>query len=831
MRKFVLALLSIISTVCLAVSLPLFSVHAQNEQSSVSLETFLPSSAMQLYKLESPLNVSYSNSGFLVITEHRDDFDNGLSLDDRISVYNPNTKSFTAILPENNETVKNVTHAQVYNGNLYYLSSSVLYSLPIDNLNSTPTETGVTSSNFFMISNGFIITNTNNSIVFYRINENQNTVTFEKQKTLNFTTKNAFISTSGNVYYLFGGKLFCYKTTDSSTVLVSNIPFDVNYMAECGDFIFLTSINGLYKVSKAENSTPELVVPVTENANSLGYLKNPQGITVMGNDLLIADTDLKCVQSISSITGEFNDFAITTESTADYRLTNNATKITVSENYAYVLDDGEIDKQNVSYKRIVRSALDKNVEKRYLSISLKPLYEQNPNFKVDYLACSDTHIAIYANKVLNIYEVSQAGELSLVYTVHSESVTSLSYLDGEFYYTDYGLKDFEYNVVNFNKITMPSIENGLTSITQTLLNETVKIQGIANNACVDVFGNAYVLIDVGDGGSGLKLVRYSDGTVSEITTITHPVISMHSDFGGNVYMLSSNNVLYKYSGYSSGNLLVETFILSTDKAVKDIYLSYRTPLCYALIDACIMVTDDNDLKIENLSAVSSAGLDLKGITNNKFIKIRSDAKLFKINLGNYDSNGNFNLITPIPNPNPNKVYLVVSELDNYYVVSYSDKLVALINKNSFGCTVIEQPDYTAQNIYEQNSNNEKYYLTNDTVTFAKPIFDTNYKTEELSKGSEVYALKTVKFNGTDFTLVSKTTNGQPIGYVVSGYLTEKMTTAPTFTQSNTMVVDGNGNRHFNDVLMVLIISLTVTLTALFIEKKLLFDKEDGNVEQ
>ena len=103
----------------------------------------------------------------------------------------------------------------------------------------------------------------------------------------------------------------------------------------------------------------------------------------------------------------------------------------------------------------------------------------------------------------------------------------------------------------------------------------------------------------------------------------------------------------------------------------------------------------------------------------------------------------------------------------------------------------------------------------------------NYACNTLQSNDIVYALKSVTFNGVSMTLVSKDGSLEPYGYVISGYLTDEIITPQSSSDSVIKVVDGNGNKHFNNVLMIFIIALTVTLVSLFIEKKLLFDKESG----
>ncbi len=804
---------------------------ARADENKVELEAFLPSSNLQLYDLKSPLSLSYSQNGYMVITEHIGNTD-GTSEFDRVSVYNPNTERFTAI--SSHPTIYNVTHAQEWNGYVFYLSSSTLYSVPADKLNSTPVDTGITSSNFFTIKGNYLLTNTNNTIEIFTVAKTASGPQFSRLSSHNFTTKNAFISNENNVYYLFAGKLYCFDTASSTSYVVTSLYFDVNYMTEMGDYIYLTSIDGIFKVEKGKNKQPILVVETDENANELGSFINPQGATVMGDMILIADPTLKCVQAITA-DGEFTDFAITTESTAYYRLTNNASILSVSENYTYVLDDGAQDENGNSYKRIVKTAIDKTAEKRYTSISLKPLYQDGKKFEVKLLACSDDHIAIYQDKTLDLYEIV-GDKLKKVYSIESESVTSLCYLDGEFYYTDYALYNFGYNVININKITIPSEDNGLYAITKEKVNESTIIRGVCHNLCVDVFGNVYMAVSDTVEARPTKLIRYANGSAQQTHTLSVKYNCLRVDFAGNVYGLTNSNTVHKFS--YQANSQIEKFEFDTTLPIKDIELNYRSNACYVLSNACILKSKDDTMDVENIADVGT-NFDLNVILTNlssRFVTIDKNAKLFKVTLGEYNEDGSFKSITSIRNPSADKVYFIVAEIDNYYLVSYSAKFTALVRKTSisyapnlkYNLAIIGESYYDQFNIKIVDDGKKELKLTNDTTVFSRPIFDNAYALEEVLKGQTLYALKTITFNDKSMTLVSLTKDGEPIGYVLSGYLNNGIASEITLSTGSESVVTSDGKKHFNNVLMIGVIALTITLVALFIEKKLLFDKEDGN---
>ncbi|MBR6737853.1 MAG: hypothetical protein IKL82_05775 [Clostridia bacterium] len=830
MRKRLTILFLIISSVF---TLAFFATpkHVAKASEIVETEAFMPSSALELYSLTSPISVSY-NDGYLVIAEYFVNPEDQTEFN-RISVYNPNLKKFTAL--PNHPSISNVTHAEYHNGYVYYLSGSYLYYVPVSDLTKTPVKTSVTSSNFFSFNENFLITNSSNSIVIYTVSYDSEP-TFTAGDPLTFTTKLALLSSEKDVYYTQAGKLYCYQARlNMTSYLVGELGVEVNYMVECGTYIYYTSASGVYRIEKGKNNQPELVVTSSQNASGLGELKSPQGITVRNGNLIIADPELKCIQEINGLNGEFTSFAITTESTADYRLTSSSSKLLSSENYVYVLDDGKMLDDGTTYKRIVKIALE-GTENKYSSIPLNSLYEENPDFKVELIAISDTHALIYDGKNLNLYELDG---LKKVYSIQNETVTTLNYLDGDFYYTDKALNEsLSAEIVNVNKITLPSPDNELTSITEHKLTESSEISGSLEKATIDVFGNVYLLL--ADSQGAKSLIRYYNGNSSIPVSVEHEVISLKTDFSGSVYALSSNNVIYKYTYKESARTFeVSSYTLSAgEMTAKDIELNYRSNKCYVLLDACVLVTVGDTLEISNLSGVSADNLKLNEVTENPvFLTVNKDAKLFKVTLGNYvESEGKkyFKNITPISNPNTSRVYLVIAEIgEDYYLVSFSQKLVALVRKNTVNvdptfksdASVISPDNYQEFKITISELSGENYYVSNSTNVYAKPVFDVNYKTITAQKSANYKAVKTVTYNGFSMTLI-KDENETLIGYVPTGYLVNTTISSPTISEETVKVLQGDNGKHFNESLMILIIALTVTLSLLFIEKKLLFDSED-----
>ncbi|MBO7214827.1 MAG: hypothetical protein J6V66_04950 [Clostridia bacterium] len=393
-----------------------------------------------------------------------------------------------------------------------------------------------------------------------------------------------------------------------------------------------------------------------------------------------------------------------------------------------------------------------------------------------------------------------------------------------------------YNAVNINRITLPNEDNGVTNITVEKINSQTEIKGVATNACVDVFGNFYINVADSIEGENQKLIKYSNGVTTELATTNKKFISFKADFAGNVYGLANDGLIYKYS-YNALNNDLSIFKLDTELPIKNIDLNYRSNVCYALSNACILNSKGDVMNIANLSEVGKANAlnTVLDKVEGKFVTIDKNAKLFKVTLGDYTESGNFKTITPVTNPYPEKVYLVIDEIDNYYLVSCFDKFVALVRKtetkyspdSNFTLAIIGEDYYDAFKI-SVNEVNETFVISNQTTVFAKPIFSQNYALQTIDKNTSVKALLEVKFNGVSMTLITTSEDNEPLGFIVSGYLNGELESTVTTTTNKTAIVSSDGKKHFNTVLMITIIAFTLTFVALFIEKKLLFDKEDGN---
>ena len=845
-KKLLTILLSLAFTVFFSVGVLVMNksvVKADNQPLvDVNTKMYMPASRLEFYDLKSPQAICYQD-GYLIITEyHKDELGNETN---KLIVYNPSSDSYEVNL---SPSLINVTCVAKYGNYLLLLIDSAIFTLPLDNVTTTPTDTGIRVGKSFSVNKNAVVTHTSSGIYKYNMVDDGNGLKFTKIDENGVTgVLSCLLTDSGDFYYFVTGTgLIRRKPDGGETVIYRSTPdfdFTPAYMAEIGEFVYFSTPSGIYKVKKEENSLLTKIIPVS-NEFGLGVLNSPAGITVKDGKLLVADTTLNCIQEIDPSVDAFTEFAVTTESTADYRLTNSASNLSLSENYLYALDDATQNDDSESVKRLVKISLSES-NKSYEKIDLSTVYgNENEKSNLIYSA-SDTHVAISYNDKVTIYKQIEGKPITLEKVKEFDKrATSSYYLDNDFYFTNYYIDVYNANAsyVQIYKITMPTLDNELLEPKLSIITEnevdldfSKAITGYPIDLTVDIFGNAYVLTtDNLDLPTKYNIHRYYGKTVTSTEDILTKPLGIESDFAGNVYAVMQDKTIVKHTFVQGEDTEVFKINAVGGFNVKDIALNYRGEMAYFLSDACILTTTDNALKVQNLSRVSADTVKPNELQETqRFITVDKNAKLFKVTIGDYfveNDKNHFKTIEPISNPNTARVYLIIAEVDNdYYLISYSQKFTALVKKSSVlvnsSTSLVPNENYETLGIVDAPLNNEKFIISNQVNLFSRPVFDTNYKIAKLNKNDEVLAVKQVTFNGKTYILVSNA-DGVKLGYIPKGYLIKNNITPNQTIESSHDVITGNGKQRSNTIFMVLIIAFTLTATALLLEYKLLFKNKD-----
>lgn len=793
----------------------------------LNTESFLPASFIEFYDLNSPEDIYYKD-GYLIIAEYVEGQNN--TNKSRLVIYDPTTKTYVT-----NDTINySISNIAMFDEFVLILMNSRIYYLNLSSLSQTPIDTQVFCTSF-SVNGTTLITTLSSTINSYTLGNDNGNLTISNHSEIKdaFEPSNVMLSSNGYIYYTVNSKELRLIDTTFTERTVTTLDKTIVNLTEYGDYIYFTASDGIYKILK---NTPNTITKIFDvsNQTTLGYVVDPTGITVTDNSILVADKKLNCVQEISPTTDKFTTFAITTESTCDYRLTASAENLVLSENYIYALDNTFENK-----KRIVKTSID-NTQKIYKKIDLTAFYNNYEGFEVISFTASDDMLLINYKSTtqtetkyyLGLYKQidGQVITLKKVYEIENSSVSSLFYLSKEFYYTDkynaFDAKDY----ININKITYTTTENDTPTIKTTKVTKNTEIEGVLIDATIDVFGNYYLIYSLNNTS---YLIRYYNGTKTLPVAIDYNVLNTKTDFNGNVYVLDDNNRIHKYVYDFTNKTFDETAyeinVRINGLTCKDFELNYQNDCFYALSEACILKSSDNTLQIEHLKSISANDVELKSITTDlKFIQVNQTAKMFKVSVDDFIVDGNnkyFKNIEAISNPNTTKIYLVISELENYYLISYSPSFYALVRKSSVeaDATLITNENYAKNNITIKDNNGEIKYITNDTATYSRAIVDEKIEVGTACKNNKVYLLKTITFNNKTIALISNNENLTPTGYILQGYLKDEIENPNTLISQEIIVIKDNSSRKVSNVLSILAIALAVTVAMLILEKKLLFN--------
>lgn len=792
---------------------------------SVEVDPFMPMTALEFLDLSSPKAIAYTEDQYLVISVYEDQTPYAYVIKD-----DENAREYTKIQLDTQNEINCIYMVGNY---ILYLDGIDIYAKNIYG-NESAYKTGCNAGNSFSVRGNKLICNKSNCVTTYTIeigDDGKPKFSNEKNDVANDPLY-CMIDENGTCYYSTKDKDVYAIYSDFRQSKIISLNEVATYMTEINEHVYFTTKNGLYKFNtKSEAVEVKTVYQASDTALNLGELKSPQGLTVRNGKLLVVDSILNCVQEIDTETDTFTTFAITTESSANYRLTKNAEKIAISENYVYALDNA-LTPSNAPhvYKRIVKTTI--SGEKKYYKIDLDEVNELDELGNVLF-AASDDYLLLYngRDKITLSKQRADGGIISLdkIFEINS-TATALTYLDGTFYYAKTEVNRLSRNesYTQVYKINYPTEENELDKVEVTKLLEDELILSTCIDLATDVFGGVY-LLNYTEETNKTTIYKINENKLETFNYAGKPVSGISLDFFGCAYYVNETGEIVKinFTDETISNLKVN---MPSNLPINDLCLDYRRDFAFVLSSACIFKTQPSTLKIDNLSKISASTLDKTDVLENpQFILVTKNAKLFKVPVDDFNViNGErfFKSISPVQNLSSNKVYAIIDGKNpDYYLASYSEKSNSLIKRDKVtpdgSISLITPENYDTYGISIKEFDEEVKFATSDVTLTSKPIADDNFGIAKISKGEKIRLLKTVTFNDKSFALIK--TESEIKGYIPLGYA-EKNGEYFNFTQEKAVSVkiDGNGSARKRTALMLFIISFTVVAAALILEYKLLF---------
>ncbi len=754
MKKVTLFLVMIIS-VCLFASVSTNFDKVQAEETDVTVantcetQIVLPSSYLEYFSLNSPVDVVYDGVNF-VIAENK-----------RIVAYIDGMwKTFDL-------SEYSVSKIGLYENYCLFLSSSELFYFSLND--GMVKKCNVIISNYFYISGNQLVTNPSTSIYRYTIKAENGELSFVEPTFydgLNFSIDKFVITESGNLYYFLEQKLYLFNYVDRTSLEIGkNLLATPRYTTTSNGIIYYSSETGIYSFN-LETKVNQVIINTTAGV-ALPAIVNPQGINFYNGELLVADSNLNSILSIDTENKKFTDFAVTTRSDMPNRI-NNASDITSYEKNLFILESNAIKMHNTETGSSYEYSLADFSGAKYMAVTGK------------YILLSQG-AQLYVVK----YDGNKLEQVSLDSSVDIDeykNIVDVMSFEEDFYFIDNQSR---------NSVMKACVYKLSTS--DMKITEIGTINGAGQRLCTDIFGKMYIAVNTNSNFEYYSFVpSYFEETLSAtplFTTAERP-LSMFVDIEDKLYVLFDNMVLKCYeqsftppydfvlNGEFNINLSPN---LPNSTNIKLCELLTATNNLYLLSDNILFeVTSDLRISAPNRLQVPE-NLKIELNVSPEFIVVNKASKIFKINIE--DTNKEFFDYIEYTTETSGKQFIVLNKSERYSLIFNQDT-----------CALVRNSDIKAVSPTIVESQNQ-YYMVDNYGLYAYPTTQSLFKLTSINKNDKVTLVKTINFNGINYCLV---TADQKQGYVPETLLKQAIATDNTPTNYYTIKIAKGGTKVYGE---------------------------------
>ncbi len=819
---------------------PLFSsgksVYADESEDTISTGIFLPTSYLQYYKLDNP----YAICAY----ETKDEEFVAISQTGSIVIYKNET---FASIDVSAFTSSSVACLSRYKNFLLFPateeSASYIYAMDISKFGTDewelPTDissfrTSIGCTNSFSIVGDKLVTTTISGLSFYDIfvEDGEFKETFVKSYENNCNLASTVLySKDGKVYFSKQNQnIYKYDGVNDAEEWLSVDNVRAITESKATDEIYYSCQSGVFSYSPSGLKTPEAVcLTDLTKEKDLGTLHYPQGICLAGEGLWVVDSTINAVQEIDLQTNTFTDFAITTNSNALNRLSENASDLTVDGNTIFALDKNRVviidniqSIENRVYKRVELNGL----VKKY-SAGKGYLY-RTTEFNVKQYAEKD-FICFTDGKTLKLAYLEDNEEdinLPLIHEIEINDsyfpygVNDIYYADETFYilsYVKYGQDYFAqvYSLpIKKDALSFDDTAVDLVPITD-VENADHNSVGIPRELSVDVFGNICFCNEIEDGK--YNFYRFENDRTTLLQTVEKPstvdILNLQTDFDGKLFVLYSDNLLECYDGenlfYSKTLDLGEN--LKGVSPAKSMCLSYESQTAYFIFDGLILKSSSAD---ENMISTPYTikipdGFSLEYTENPTFCKVLDGAKIFKVDLNLLDGNYfTYTDTTTVTGEKSGKDYAII-KINNLYSLALTDGVSGVVrNTDCFGQFTNEENTETLMAVVPFN-------------VYGVPVLDDVFKLEiSVDKFQNIDIVEKTTFNGIEFFVANIDGNK---GYIPSAFLTDEIKTEASRGETNSYYDEKDTKNNVLKSIAIVIAVFSIASTFVFFERKYLFN--------
>ncbi|MBQ7643279.1 MAG: hypothetical protein IJS67_05195 [Clostridia bacterium] len=838
MKKYIALLTAILVFLFSAPTVSAGVFADENENAVVATDIFLPASYLQYYKLDAP---------YALCRYEDDDGKEVIALSHKNAIVLYRDEKFYSIPIElDDNQVKCLSHYGKY---LLYVFDSELYKIDMTDFNDPDWKAEDHTDNTRIVCNAFsvrgdkLVYSTSDNVYLCSITDEDVTVdAVTKDYSFMITfSPTTIVYAQGKIYYNSSAdnRIYAYDQSAESSSVLPDTPSGVRCMAEYEGKLYYTTSDGIFAFDGQNNVEIRLS---DKTATDLGSIVDPYGLTVNSDGKLwVVDRTINAVQEIdlNKAGFPFTEFAITTNSNAVNRLSGEATDISTDGEKIYALDGDRI--------VVINSP---EGERSYNRILLE-------DGGVKHFAAGEGYLLYSVNAQIKLFAIGDEGEPDLTAELKKKfedkdfnNICDACYSEGKFYIM---------NTLFENGITRPVVYE-VDAKTATLSRVDFTADGGEGRQIVaDAFGGVYF---AQENSGKYAFYKIEDGEAKKIyeKDKTDSLLNLQTDLSGALYALYENNAIEKYTADEATE---KTLVLSDNLAgagdARSVCLSYKSENAYFIFSGLILkARDKSALSIATPAGiVKPASLGFSYDENRTFAKIKDGAKTFLTGIGEGEY---FDFLG--------------------YGSDYGEDLAVYAVSEDFSLAVGAKNSLIVRNIdlyghFTSQSENFTAYARVSASTYSLPVMDEKYASGSIAAHDAVKVVATLTFNGRKFYAVNR---GGVTGYIPADFLTEalaeystpsalssvnlyseegvtiyadkEMTKQLTVVYGKTQValleegdgylavfydgqkgfvsptcVDLSGSGNAVKAVVIAILALSVMITALFLEKKVLYRKE------
>ncbi len=510
-RATILSIASISALACLAAATAVDKnfarAQAQETQSVLSSELIAPKTYEEYLKLDKP-SCSAVCENYTAIADG-----NEIYLYDRAdSVYRKYTHTVNAELSQNNINQLQFDEDE----NLYFLDGSFLFVMETDKFDTfstaTATTTGFPCDNFLIDGQSIYYVEAKTPAVISKTELQAPSVSTAKKIT-DVGGKPDLAMFDGELYFVdASAQMILYKVnpqTPQTLAQVAILSGRIEHMTVCdGAYAYTTPTGDLYVQSLTDNT-----------ANGLQYFESEGGysrLTSYGGNIYVTQKQAGVVKEYSVAQQAFTDFEISSNSSADHRLSG-ATDLALFGNELYIADDN-------NRRLSVYDCAAKTLSARF------PLTTE-----VSFLSADENYVFTASKQTLTAY--SKNGEMLASFSSINGDIVGIASVYG----TCYAVTESNY----FYAVS--KIDNAW-QITETKKTSTHPPQLLAADAYGNLYikSSAYAYVFTED-----EFMLTDNGGTKIIDDLPTDCTKIAVDYDKNLYALSDD--VYKFERQANGN--------------------------------------------------------------------------------------------------------------------------------------------------------------------------------------------------------------------------------------------------------------------------------------